>query len=117
MIDASYIQVHPHGAGARGGTQAMGRTKGGLNSKLHLAVDAHGMPVRLVRTEGAVANGTRAKPLTADLAAQYLLADRGYDTNAIVAGAMAQGIELPHSSPFARFEHWPSGPDYFDDTP
>ena len=29
MIDASYIKVHPHGAGARGGNQAMNRTKGG----------------------------------------------------------------------------------------
>ena len=29
MIDASYIKVHPHAAGAKGGNQAMGRTKGG----------------------------------------------------------------------------------------
>ena len=29
MIDASYIKVHPHAAGARGGNQDMGRTKGG----------------------------------------------------------------------------------------
>ena len=29
MTDASYIKVHPHGAGARGGNQAMARTKGG----------------------------------------------------------------------------------------
>ena len=29
MIDASHIKVHPHGAGARGGNQAMNRTKGG----------------------------------------------------------------------------------------
>ncbi len=29
MIDASYIKVHPHGTGARGGNQATGRTKGG----------------------------------------------------------------------------------------
>ena len=28
MIDASYIKVHQHGAGARGGNQAVGRTKG-----------------------------------------------------------------------------------------
>ena len=29
MIDASYIKVHPHAAGARGGNQAMDRRKGG----------------------------------------------------------------------------------------
>ena len=30
MIDASHIKVHPHGVGAKGGNQAMGKTKGGL---------------------------------------------------------------------------------------
>ena len=30
MIDASHIKVHPHAAGAHGGNQDMGRTKGGL---------------------------------------------------------------------------------------
>lgn len=29
MIDASHIKVHPHAAGARGGNQDMGSTKGG----------------------------------------------------------------------------------------
>jgi hypothetical protein len=29
MIDASHIKVHPHAAGAAGGNQDMGRTKGG----------------------------------------------------------------------------------------
>ena len=60
---------------------------------MHLAVDAHGMPVRLVLTEGTVADCAQANLLTADLEAQYLVADRGYDTKAVVAGAMAQGME------------------------
>ena len=53
-IEASHIKVHPHAAGARGGNQDMQRTrygertKGGLNTKLHLAVDAHGMPIRVL---------------------------------------------------------------------
>ena len=29
MIDASHVKVHPHAAGAVGGNQDMGRTKGG----------------------------------------------------------------------------------------
>jgi transposase len=29
MIDASHIKVHPHGTGAKGGNQAVSRTKGG----------------------------------------------------------------------------------------
>ena len=54
---------------------------------------ARGGPVRLVLTEGTAADCTQAPFLTADLDAQYLLADRGYDTNAIVAEAVAQGME------------------------
>jgi len=33
IIDASHIKVHPHAAGARGGNQAMGRTKGGSTQR------------------------------------------------------------------------------------
>ena len=33
MIDASHCKVHPHACGAKGGNQAMGRTKGGLTQK------------------------------------------------------------------------------------
>ena len=33
MIDASPCKVHPHAAGAEGGNQAMGRTKGGLTPR------------------------------------------------------------------------------------
>jgi transposase len=33
MIDASHIKVHPHAAGARGGNQDMGRTKGGSTAR------------------------------------------------------------------------------------
>ena len=36
MIDASYIKVHHHAAGARGGNQDMGRTKGGSTRKTTL---------------------------------------------------------------------------------
>ena len=48
----------------------------------------------MVLTEGTVADCTQAPvALTAHLPAQYLLADRAYDTDAIVAGAIAQGME------------------------
>ena len=33
MIDASHIKVHQHATGARGGNQAMGRTKGGSTAR------------------------------------------------------------------------------------
>ena len=66
--------------------------KRGLNTKVHLAVDAHGMPVRIVITDGTTADCTQAPQLIEGLDARYLLADRGYDSNAILEQAETQGM-------------------------
>jgi transposase len=48
MIDTSIVRVHQHGAClARNKRQAMGRSRGGLTSKIHAVVDSNGLPVRL----------------------------------------------------------------------
>jgi len=67
--------------------------KRGLNSKVHLAVDAHGMPVRAIITEGTRADCTQADALIEGFDAQYLLADKGYDSNEIVENARSKGIK------------------------
>ena len=53
-----------------------------MNSKLHLAVDSHGMPVRLAVTGGTVADCSLALPLIEGIEAECLLADKAYDTKA-----------------------------------
>ncbi len=70
-----------------------GADKRGLNSKIHLAVDAHGMPVRILITAGSTADCTQAQPLINGLDAEKLLADRGYDTDAILREAAQAGME------------------------
>ena len=76
------IGCHSHqgssacGRGA-GRQSSDGRHKRGLNSKLHLAVDAHGMPVRLLLTNGTAADCSLAAALIKDLKAEHLLTDRG----------------------------------------
>ncbi|MCB1719577.1 MAG: IS5 family transposase, partial [Candidatus Competibacteraceae bacterium] len=90
MIDASHCKVHPHAAGARGGNQDRGRNKRGLNTQIHLAVDAHGLPVRVLVTQGPTADCTQAAKLIEGLSAEHLLADKGYDTDAILEQAKAQ---------------------------
>ncbi|ETZ07787.1 putative transposase for insertion sequence element [Holospora obtusa F1] len=62
-----------------------------LNTKVHLAVNAHGIPVRIIITDGTTADCTQAWQLISDIAAEYLLADKGYDSDAIVAQAQSQG--------------------------
>ena len=48
------------------------------------------MPVRVLITAGTVADCTQASALIDGLNAEHLLADRGYDTDAIVTKAEAQ---------------------------
>jgi transposase len=48
MIDTSIVRVHQHGACiTRNQRQSMGRSRGGLTSKIHAVVDSNGLPVRL----------------------------------------------------------------------
>jgi uncharacterized metal-binding protein len=44
----------------------------GLNSKIHLAVDATGMPVRIIVTDGTTADCAQAESLITGLDAGYL---------------------------------------------
>ncbi len=51
------------------------------------------MPVRAIITEGTAADCTQASALIEGLTAEYLLADKGYDTNDIMSQAIAQGMK------------------------
>ena len=62
----------------------MGRSRGGLTSKLHALVDAEGRPVTLRLTAGQVADCKAAEALIDGLGeGDILLADKGYDSDAI----------------------------------
>ncbi len=56
-------------------------------------MDAAGKPVRVKLTAGTVADCSQAIPLLEGLEAGVLLADRGYDTNAILAYAQEHGMK------------------------
>lgn len=60
---------------------------------MHLAVDAHGMPIRAIVTEGTTADCTQASFLIEGLTAEQLLADKGYDSDAIIEQAARQGMK------------------------
>jgi Transposase DDE domain len=53
MIDTSIVRVHQHAACiTRNRRQSMGRSRGGLTSKIHAVVDSNGLPVRLALSPG-----------------------------------------------------------------
>src|SRR5438874_7074035 len=62
MIDTSIVRVHQHGACiTRNRRQSMGRSRGGLTSKIHAVVDTNGLPIRLALTAGeTTTSGSRA---------------------------------------------------------
>jgi transposase len=94
MIDASHCKVTPPRERGQGREPRNGAHKRGLNSKIQLAVDAHGMPVRVAVTAGTQADCTEAAALIDGIVAEYLLADRGYDTNESIDKAIASGCEI-----------------------
>ena len=63
-------------------TRAIGRTKGGLNSKLHAVCDEKARPVILYLSEGQVSDYNGVKAIIDHLPlSKHLLADRGYDAD------------------------------------
>lgn len=95
MIDPTIVRAHQHSAGARKqhSPQAIGRSRGDLTTKLHLAIDAAGRPLRLVITEGQVADIVCASELIDDLPAKAVIADKGYDADTLVQAIRAAGAK------------------------
>src|ERR1043166_1571381 len=85
MIDTSIIRVHQHAACiTRNRRQSMGRSRGGLTTKIHALVDANGLPVRLALTAGEAHDNRLAGKLLSRLrSGTMLLADRGYAADCI----------------------------------
>ena len=59
-----------------------------------MTVEARGLPLRVIITQGTRADCKEALNLTSGLFAGALLADKAYDTNAIIDAATEQGMEI-----------------------
>ena len=64
-----------------------------MSTKLHLAVDAAGNPLRLILTAGQIADIDCAHALVDELRYGALIADKGYDANVLVASIEASGAQ------------------------
>ena len=79
----------------------MGRSRGGLTSKIHAVVDTNGLPVRLALTAGEAHDNRLAGKLLSRLkSGSMLLADRGYDADWIreLATKQARWANIPPKS-------------------
>lgn len=80
----------------------MGRSRGGLTTKVHALVDTNGLPIRLKITEGQAHDGRSADDMLETVQAGHiLLADRAYDSDRLheelkSRGAWANIRAMPH---------------------
>ena len=70
--------------------QGIGRSRGGLSTKVHVVVDALGLPLTFEVTEGQRHDNRPAKELVARVLSTCLLADKAYDSDAFRAGLAEQ---------------------------
>jgi transposase len=70
----------------------MGRSRGGLTTKIHAVVDANGLPVTLKLSAGQAYDGHSAAVMLDSLSAgDVLLADRAYDADYLREAIAAKG--------------------------
>lgn len=70
----------------------MGRSRGGLTTKIHALVDAGGLPILLKITAGQAHDGRSAADMLGSLGrGDVLLADHGYDSDALREVLAARG--------------------------
>ena len=91
-------QGPPFGGGRKRGAfaQGIGTSRGDRTSKIHGLTDASGRPRVLMISPGNLSDMTIAPALIEAAHGRFdrLLADRGYDSNAIRAAIQAQGAEV-----------------------
>ncbi len=73
--------------------QALGRSRGGHSTKIHVTVDGLGNPLRLYLTAGQRHDIIKAHDLIADLDFDYVIADRSYAAQYFLDEIIASGAE------------------------
>lgn len=90
----------------------MGRSRGGLTTKIHALVDAEGRPIRLKLTAGQAHDGRSATDMFETVqAGDILLGDRAYDSDGLRAtlkdrGAWACVKPMPTRANIPSFSKW-----------
>lgn len=99
-MDSTHVKVHRSGCNPAGGqaAQAIGISRGGLNTKLHAIVADNGEPLAMSFTGGNRHDNPQAQGLIhamdTEAGVETLIADRAYDANATRNAIAAVGCEV-----------------------
>jgi len=77
----------------KGGDEALGRSRGGYSSELHLAVDAGGQPVELILTASQQHDINQAPSLLAEHKPRYVIGDKAYDSDDFIKTIRGRGSQ------------------------
>lgn len=92
ILDASIVRVHMDAVGGKkSGSEQIGRSRGGPTTKIHALVDGLGNPTKIALTEGQVHDVTQALEMLKEARSRSVLADKAYDSNAVVAAIESNG--------------------------
>ena len=118
MLDSSACKAQRFASGARGGgEEALGRSRGGLTTKVHAVIDGLGRPLCFLLTPGQAADCRQARALLEGLAFERLIGDRGYDTDelrdwaeelgakAVIPSKRNRKVPIPHDRTAYRKGH------------
>jgi transposase len=97
MVDSTIVRAHVSAAGAKGGqeNQALGRSRGGFSTKIHLKTDFDGLPLAFHLTGGEASDSRNFEILLdigPDITPRAVLGDKGYDAKANRQAARRRGI-------------------------
>ena len=82
--------------------EALGRSRGGLTTKIHLLADALGRPLRFLLTGGQLHESRAAEALLHEVEGDAGITDKAYDSTAIRAHVKAPGMKAVIPSKLSR---------------
>lgn len=83
LVDGTHVVVHQCAANPAGGAdkQAMGKTRGGRNTKIMALTDGRGLAVNLLLIAGQAYEGHHVLPLLGNPAGLCVVGDKGFDSD------------------------------------
>jgi transposase len=96
LLDSTIVRAHQHAAGAKDSCaedEALGRSRGGFSTKIHVACDGLGKPVKILLTPGQDHDVTQGSALIRDSEADKIIADKAYDKDEFVEEIKARDAE------------------------
>ncbi len=81
------------GAGVGSEQEALGRSRGGFSTKIHVSVSGLGLPVEIRLTPGQKGDVKQAEPLLKGYSPAAVTADKTYDSDSLVKTVETKGAE------------------------